>query len=257
MIFAGHGGGAQRPSAGASRLDHLGHTTGIFVLFDLLLAPWRCRPAACRAGGIGAACRAPLAALGRPSISYRKYRQAKVTLSDPNETGRSRNGLGNGTEPWNAVWTSAVGRMGRTDAPCRQGIDGGRSSYARVVRIVMDVDGDGDVVSRLEFWLLHRRQDLAGTDIRRGRAGVRPGDLGGAEVLEFLANEVSLPLLLAAVYDFFRDRRRSRPAEKTRVTLTRTDLPDGTRTVTLSLDASPESAIRAARQALEAFSDNE
>ncbi|MFC7248190.1 hypothetical protein ACFQO7_37505 [Catellatospora aurea] len=118
------------------------------------------------------------------------------------------------------------------------------------MQIEMGVDGDGDVVAQLNAWLASR-PDLAGMDVRRARATVVPGQLGAVEVLAFLATEVTLPLVLNAVYDFFRSRRRSRPAERARVTVTWTDHPDGTRTTMLDLDGPADAVVEAAHAALE------
>lgn len=123
--------------------------------------------------------------------------------------------------------------------------------YAPSVIVVVDVDGGaGDVVSQLDGSL---RSDprLAGVDIQRGRAEVRQGDLGGHDVLTFLATDVMLPLVLSAIYDFFKARLRSRPGERVRVRLRRTDLPDGTRQTELALDGPGDVVLAAVRQALE------
>ncbi len=94
------------------------------------------------------------------------------------------------------------------------------------MRVVVGVDGDDDVVARLDSWL-RDRPALADVQISRGRCEVEPGELGAVEVLTFVASDVALPLILSAMYDFFRDRRRSRPTERPRVVVTRTDLPTG------------------------------
>jgi hypothetical protein len=124
------------------------------------------------------------------------------------------------------------------------------------MRVVMDVDGSGGVVTQLHADL-RRRPGLAQVDVRRGRAEVGEGELGAGEVLTFLATEVSLPLVLNAVYDFFRDRRRSQRAEQVRVRLTRTDLPDGTRTVDFELHGPADAAVSAVRAAFGEFGSGE
>lgn len=119
------------------------------------------------------------------------------------------------------------------------------------MRVVMEIEGDGDLIGRLHD-SLRDRPDLTRVEVSRGRAEVRPGELGAAQVLAFVASNVMLPLVLAAVYDFFRDRRRARPAERPRVVLIRTDLPGGARRVELDIEGPQEAAIELARTALEA-----
>lgn len=119
------------------------------------------------------------------------------------------------------------------------------------VRVVVGVDGgDDDVVAQLDAWL-RSRSALAGVEVRRGRAQVGPDELGAAEIVTFLATNVALPLVLAAIYDFFRDRRRSRPAELVQVRLTRTDLPGVGCSVALELNGPAEQVVEVARKALE------
>ncbi|MFG2106506.1 effector-associated constant component EACC1 [Micromonospora chersina] len=119
------------------------------------------------------------------------------------------------------------------------------------MRVVVDVHGDDDAVARLHSWLWDR-PGLAAVEISRGRGEVGPGDLGAAEVLMFMASDVMLPLILNALYDFFRDRRRSRPSERPRLVITRTDLPDGVRRVELEFEGPAETVVDLARRALEA-----
>lgn len=119
------------------------------------------------------------------------------------------------------------------------------------MRVVADVSGADDVVAQLDSWL-RDTPALAGVEVCRGRGEVGPGELGAAEVLTFVASDVVLPLVLAAVYDFFRNRRRSQPAERPRVLLTRTDLPSGARRVELEVEGPPEVVVNVACKALEA-----
>ncbi|MFD0579670.1 hypothetical protein [Dactylosporangium darangshiense] len=116
--------------------------------------------------------------------------------------------------------------------------------------VVVDVD----VVAQLDV-ALRGNPALAGVEVRRGRAGVGAGELGAGEVVTFLATDVTLPLVLNAIYDFFKARRRSRPAERARVVLTRTDLPDGTRRTEMTLDGPAEAVVAAVRAALSEASD--
>jgi len=116
----------------------------------------------------------------------------------------------------------------------------------------MHVDGDDNVLSLLED-ALRSRSALDAADVRRRRTDIKPGHMGGGEVLTFFLTDVSLPLLLNAVYDFFKARRRSRPAERVCVTVTRTDHPNGARSIELRLDGPAEVALDAVRDAFSEF----
>jgi hypothetical protein len=120
------------------------------------------------------------------------------------------------------------------------------------VRVVVSVDGpvDDDVVAQLDA-RLRSSPALTGVEVRRGRAEIGSGELGATEVVTFLATNVALPLVLTAIYDFFRDRRRSHPADSARVTLTRTDVAGVGRTAQLRLEGPAETVVEVARKALE------
>jgi hypothetical protein len=123
--------------------------------------------------------------------------------------------------------------------------------YAPAVIVVVNIDGGGnDVVTQLDG-SLRSNPKLAGVEVRRGRAEVRPGDLGVGDVLTFLATDVTLPLVLSAIYDFLKARLRSRPAERVRVGLKRTDLPDGTRQTEMTLEGPADVVVAAVQKALE------
>lgn len=120
------------------------------------------------------------------------------------------------------------------------------------MRVLVAVEGGGVAVIGQLVDSLRRRPELAQIEIARGRVEVRSGQLGATEVLTFVTSNVILPLVLAAIYDFFRDRRRSRPAERPRVVLTRTDLPDGYRRVELNIEGPQKAVVELARTMLEA-----
>ncbi|MBX6751876.1 MAG: hypothetical protein IRY85_19825 [Micromonosporaceae bacterium] len=117
-------------------------------------------------------------------------------------------------------------------------------------------DGHDDAVEGLESWL-RDRPDLGDVEIRRGRAPIRPGELGAAEILTFIATSVALPFVINAIYDFFRSRRRTRPAERARVVLIRVDLPAGERRVALDVEGPADTVIKAVQEALDAPPDRE
>jgi hypothetical protein len=122
--------------------------------------------------------------------------------------------------------------------------------YASIVNVVVSFHGGDDAVTELDA-SLRSNPALADVRVRRGRAEIRPGQLGAGEVLTFLATDVALPVVLTAIYDFFKARRRSRPAEQARVVLTRTDLPDGTRQTELRLEGPMDAAVAAVQSALD------
>lgn len=126
----------------------------------------------------------------------------------------------------------------------------------RIVQVAVHVDGHDDAVAELEAWL-RAQPDLDEVDLRRGRAPVEPGELGAAEILTFVATSVALPLVLNAIYDFFRSRCRTRPAERARVVLTRIDLPNGRRWVELDVDGPADAVVQVVRQAFEVPPDGE
>ncbi|PGH44709.1 hypothetical protein COO58_09940 [Micromonospora sp. WMMA1996] len=106
-----------------------------------------------------------------------------------------------------------------------------------------DVEGE---LAELETYL-SRDPRLDDVRLQRGRPAVPPGALGVVEVLEFVASNVSLGLVVNALWDFVRGNLR-RP--ETRLLLTRTDLADGTRRVEIDFTGSAEAAERIARDAL-------
>ncbi|WP_152037836.1 hypothetical protein [Micromonospora sp. B006] len=106
-------------------------------------------------------------------------------------------------------------------------------------------DTEGEL-AELETYL---RQDPRLDDVRlqRGRPTVPAGALGVVEVLEFVASNVSLGLVVNALWDFARGRLRR---QETRLLLTRTDLADRARQVEIDFTGSAEAAERIARDAL-------
>ena len=114
------------------------------------------------------------------------------------------------------------------------------------VEVAWPDDADGELADLQAFL----RQDPRLDDVRleRGRPAVPPGTLGVAEVLEIVATNVGLGLVANALWDYMRTRLR-RPG--TRLMLTRTDLPDGTRHTEVDFSGSAEAAEQIVRDALE------
>ena len=85
------------------------------------------------------------------------------------------------------------------------------------------------------------RDDLLGQDVTRakivlGRGTVEDGELGAEQVLMFIGQNVALPLVVQALYDYLTRRRRTTSASRLRITLTRTDLPGDVRRTELTLE---------------------
>ncbi|MEU1607664.1 effector-associated constant component EACC1 [Micromonospora matsumotoense] len=92
--------------------------------------------------------------------------------------------------------------------------------------------------------------ELRDARVRLLHAAPEPGTLGAAEVLEFIGQDVLLPVVIQAVYDWFQARRRARPGGDTTVTVTLTDSPDGTREVKIEASGTAEDVIAVLRQGL-------
>ncbi|MEV4846902.1 hypothetical protein AB0K20_27245 [Micromonospora matsumotoense] len=92
--------------------------------------------------------------------------------------------------------------------------------------------------------------ELRDARVRLLHAAPEPGTLGAAEVLEFIGQDVLLPVVIQAAYDWFQARRRARSGGDTTVTVTLTDSPDGTREVKIEASGTAEDVIAVLRQAL-------
>ncbi|GAB3835739.1 hypothetical protein ACFPIJ_33630 [Dactylosporangium cerinum] len=109
-------------------------------------------------------------------------------------------------------------------------------------------DVDGGLVELLGA--LQADPGLEAAEPRRGQTAVRSDELGTAEVVELIATDVLLPMVVQALYDFLSSRVR-RGSETAKIVVTRTDLPDGERRVEITLDGSSEAAVEVVRRALE------
>jgi hypothetical protein len=117
--------------------------------------------------------------------------------------------------------------------------------------IVVELEGgQEDELQGLETALredpgLHRAR------VSRSAREVEPGALGAEVVLQFLGENVLLPVMLSAIYDHLTARRRTRSGANLKATVIRTDLPDGTRRVELTLEGPASEVVEAARKGLE------
>jgi hypothetical protein len=114
------------------------------------------------------------------------------------------------------------------------------------MEIVIEVSGgQDDELARIQDDL-HERGGIAGGRVVRSPATIREGTLGVEQILIFAGQNVALPLLVQALYDYLKSRRRTRSAANLKMTLARTDLPDGARRVELTLEGAAEDVIEAA-----------
>lgn len=92
--------------------------------------------------------------------------------------------------------------------------------------------------------------ELRDARVRLIHRAPEPGTLGAAEVLEFIGQDVLLPVVIQAVYDWFQARRGARRGGDTTVTVTLTDSPDGTREVKIEASGTAEDVIAVLQQGL-------
>jgi hypothetical protein len=111
--------------------------------------------------------------------------------------------------------------------------------------IVLTIDGGRfDELRRIETAI---RDELQERDLRVGRAAaeVEPGALGALEVLQFVGENVFLPMLVQTVYDYVVKRLREPDGETVKVLLTRTDLPGGARRCELAIEGNAKEVAAA------------
>ncbi|QUQ68317.1 hypothetical protein [Kutzneria sp. CA-103260] len=82
------------------------------------------------------------------------------------------------------------------------------------------------------------RSELQGQGIQIDRAvtEIKQGGLGVLEVLQFVGENVMLPVLLQALYDYVVKRLREPDGDTLKIQAVRTDLPDGTRSCELTVE---------------------
>ncbi|MBM7052573.1 effector-associated constant component EACC1 [Streptomyces durocortorensis] len=117
--------------------------------------------------------------------------------------------------------------------------------------ILVEIEGgQGDELRVLER-ALREDPDLYRARVSRSAGEVEPGALGAEAVIQFIGENVLLPALLTAIYDHLTARRRTRSGMDLKATVARTDLPDGTRRVELTLEGPASEVVEAARKELE------
>lgn len=94
-------------------------------------------------------------------------------------------------------------------------------------------------------------EDLQGAQVVLRRQAIAEGALGAEEILIFLGQNVALPLAVQALYDYLTRRRRAVNASRLRITLARTDLPDGSRRVEVTIDGPADEVVKAVCKELE------
>jgi hypothetical protein len=100
---------------------------------------------------------------------------------------------------------------------------------------VQIADGQADELRRIDTAV---RAKLQAHDVQVDRvvAELEQGALGVSEVLQFLGENVLLPVVVQALYDHVSKRLRQPGGDDLKVVLTRTDLPDGARQAHLTLE---------------------
>jgi hypothetical protein len=116
--------------------------------------------------------------------------------------------------------------------------------------IVLAIDGGAENELRLIRERLRDMPGLDSLDLHEVRVD-DPDKLGAEAMLQFIGEAVLLPLILQSLYDYLRSRRHTRTGENLSLTIVRKDLPNGTRTVKLTLDGPADKVLEAARRELE------
>ncbi len=118
------------------------------------------------------------------------------------------------------------------------------------MQVLIDVSGgQDDELERLLESL--QADDMVGAKVGLQRQPVRDGSLGAEQVLIFLGQNVALPLLVQALYDYLTSRRRTAAASRLRIVLSRTDLPGGARHTEVTAEGPANEVIQAVRKELE------
>ncbi|MFD7838666.1 hypothetical protein [Streptomyces sp. NPDC059761] len=77
---------------------------------------------------------------------------------------------------------------------------------------------------------------------------VEQGALGAVEVLQFVGENVMLPVLLQSLYDYVTQRLREPKRTNLKFQAVRTDLPDGTRRTELTLEGEAKDVAAALKE---------
>jgi hypothetical protein len=96
-----------------------------------------------------------------------------------------------------------------------------------------------------------RGQDITKARIVLGRGSIKDGALGAEQVLLFIGQDVALPLVVHALYDYLTRRRRTLSASRLRIALARTDLPGGVHRAELTIEGPADEVVEAVCKELE------
>ncbi|MFD4636289.1 hypothetical protein ACFWN2_03175 [Lentzea sp. NPDC058436] len=97
------------------------------------------------------------------------------------------------------------------------------------------MDGQADELRRIDT-SLRTRLEAHDIQIDRVAEAPRPGDLGVLEVLQFLGENVLIPVVVQALYDHVSKRLRQPGGSDLKVVVTRTDLPGDARRTHLTVE---------------------
>lgn len=96
-----------------------------------------------------------------------------------------------------------------------------------------------------------QEQDISRARIVLSRGTIKDGTLGAEQVLLFIGQDVALPLVVHALYDYLTRRRRTLSASRLRITLARTDLPGDVHRTELTIMGSADEVVEAVCKELE------
>ncbi|WP_330231649.1 hypothetical protein OHA40_03615 [Nocardia sp. NBC_00508] len=101
--------------------------------------------------------------------------------------------------------------------------------------VVVKIEGGrADELRRIETAVREELEEQ-GFQVDRSVTEIEQGALGAVEVLQFFGENVMLPVLVQALYDYVVYRLREPDGDTVEVHAIRTDLPDGTRRSELTL----------------------
>ncbi|MFD7111778.1 hypothetical protein ACFWAF_16465 [Streptomyces microflavus] len=108
------------------------------------------------------------------------------------------------------------------------------------MRILLSIEGGladelGTLERAVKDGLRHR-----GVRTSRTTGEVEQGALGAVEVVQFLGENVALPVVLAALQQYVTERLRGPRRNGLTFQVVRTDLPDGTRRTELTVEGQPK-----------------
>ncbi|GAB2996451.1 hypothetical protein LWP59_18465 [Amycolatopsis acidiphila] len=115
--------------------------------------------------------------------------------------------------------------------------------------VVTIEDGQPDELRRIETAVRDELQEQ-GVQVDRAVTEVEQGALGALEVLQFVGENVMLPVLVQALYDYVVKRLREPDGDALKIHAARTDLPDGTRRCELTVEGEAKEVAAALEELL-------